>query len=253
MHRSSDRITRDTSYDSVDKAPSIEDFLKATGNGAVGSVLQTVRLGIEDAQTLGVDGNKGECYDRENMSELWESDNERTDNFDMPLKPSGECFLFQCMINELYTQNTSEGINKMWDLRRLRLPSGILAEAFWEDYLTLFAFAERNNLSEAVGDEMLQMISDITLRHGIILGLPQCFRTIKRAFTRHKKKFPRTLMEVKVYIPSELFPQRVDKGSNRRQTDHNLAKRRRISEVAEPICYAIGARTSMIEAVSHLY
>lgn len=151
-----------------------------------------------------------------------------------PIHPNGQCLLFQCMVTSITRKS---GDNREWGLRRIRLPNGELAQVFWEDYVALYAFAVRNRISETQGDELLQLIKDISTRHTINIALPACFRTIRRAFDRHKNKITTSVEEIKVHVPrSMLLKDSIPKGSKDIKT--------------QPPVYAIGVKTSVIESVS---
>lgn len=175
---------------------------------------------------------------RDGLNQLGRNDFEEeipiTQDFDTPIRPAGECFLFQCMLAALQDEGLG---NSAWTLRRIRLPNGALASVFWEDYLALYAFANRNGISEQAGDDLLRMLRDMHRRHGISMALPQSFRTVKRAFSRHKKNFPRRIIECSVNIPESIIPL----GDSRKNKN----------KIVHPTL-AVGYRLSVIESVSRV-
>lgn len=50
----------------------------------------------------------------------------------------------------------------------------------WEDYLQIYNFVNRNDVTQRGADQLLEMIRDINTRHKVMVPLPLNFKTILR-------------------------------------------------------------------------
>lgn len=169
-----------------------------------------------------------------------------TDNFDNSLKPDAQFLLFQFALQQMQHDDPK----KVMALRSLHLPNGSSANVLWEDYYDLHCFILENNLSESLGDRLLQTINKINVRHGVSVPLPSQFRTIKQAIRRHQNEYKHQAFVYDVYmddvcVPPAFIARR--EGRRNPQADGNRGDNDCINK---DTVYATGARVSVLETIA---
>lgn len=120
------------------------------------------------------------------LSNTWfskvDSDELKHDDQLTPISPNAELVLLQ----EYLLQCTKTDMYQEMRLRQLKLPNGTSCKMLLEDYLAIYSFAKRTNLSRADGDELLNLVRNVGARHGCQIPLPRFFRTMEKGVLRFK-------------------------------------------------------------------
>lgn len=169
------------------------------------------------------------------------------DNPEYSIKPAADMLIFQLLLQQMEQEDT----RSVMGLRSLRLPCGSLALSLWEDYFDIYSFIQEHNLSTTIGDNMLGLIKSINDRHGVVVPLPSTFKSIQVAMKRHEAHYARTKLMFNVTVPREIvnakncYASHTLQSSWQHQSSHVCQ-----SSQHEDIVYAVGARGSVMEAVS---
>ena len=90
--------------------------------------------------------------------------------------PNGALYIFQTHLLSLIGKNVEKApLRTGW----IRTADDMVSSSSWEDYVLINRFYSKHWLSIAAGDELLELIRQIGMRHEFAINIPRTMRSIR--------------------------------------------------------------------------